>query len=147
MNETKKVKEPMTMIRVRQETREKLKYVGKKGESYDEIISRLFYAYLTDEQGHKNTSEYEQQRLLRRIKSRTDEELNKLIADADALIEGFRERGERWENVVQTHESDTLEQLIWGIEEMSLSVYELTVLGVLIDKKLVETELRRRASR
>jgi hypothetical protein len=147
MNETKKVKEPMTMIRVRQETREKLKYVGKKGESYDEIISRLFYAYLTDEQGHKNTSEYEQQRLLRRIKSRTDEELNKLIADADALIEGFRERGERWENVVQTHESDTLEQLIWGIEEMSLSVYELTVLGVLIDKKLVETELRRRAGR
>lgn len=147
MNETKKVKEPMTMIRVRQETREKLKYVGKKGESYDEIISRLFYAYLTDEQGHKNTSEYEQQRLLRRIKSRTDEELNKLIADADALIEGFRERGERWENVVQTHESDTLEQLIWGIGEMSLSVYELTVLGVLIDKKLVETELRRRASR
>jgi len=135
------------MIRVRQETREKLKYVGKKGESYDEIISRLFYAYLTDEQGHKNTSEYEQQRLLRRIKSRTDEELNKLIADADALIEGFRERGERWENVVQTHESDTLEQLIWGIEEMSLSVYELTVLGVLIDKKLVETELRRRAGR
>jgi len=147
MNETKKVKEPMTMIRVRQETREKLKYVGKKGESYDEIISRLFYAYLTDEQGHKNTSEYEQQRLLRRIKSRTDEELNKLIADADALIEGFRERGERWENVVQTHESDTLEQLIWGIEEMSLSVYELTVLGVLIDKKLVETELWRRAGR
>lgn len=147
MNETKKVKEPMTMIRVRQETREKLKYVGKKGESYDEIISRLFYAYLTDEQGHKNTSEYEQQRLLRRIKSRTDEELNKLIADADALIEGFRERGERWENVVQTHESDTLEQLIWGIEEMSLSVYELTVLSVLIDKKLVETELRRRAGR
>jgi hypothetical protein len=147
MNETKKVKEPMTMIRVRQETREKLKYVGKKGESYDEIISRLFYAYLTDEQGHKNTSEYEQQRLLRRIKSRTDEELNKLIADADALIEGFRERGERWENVVQTHESDTLEQLIWGIGEMSLSVYELTVLGVLIDKKLVETELRRRAGR
>ena len=147
MNETKKVKEPMTMIRVRQETREKLKYVGKKGESYDEIISRLFYAYLTDEQGHKNTSEYEQQRLLRRIKSRTDEELNKLIADADALIEGFRERGERWENVVQTHESDTLEQLIWGIEEMSLFVNELTVLGVLIDKKLVETELRRRASR
>ena len=147
MNETKKVKEPMTMIRVRQETREKLKYVGKKGESYDEIMSRLFYAYLTDEQGHKNTSEYEQQRLLRRIKSRTDEELNKLIADADALIEGFRERGERWENVVQTHESDTLEQLIWGIGEMSLSVYELTVLGVLIDKKLVETELRRRAGR
>lgn len=147
MNETKKVKEPMTMIRVRQETREKLKYVGKKGESYDEIISRLFYAYLTDEQGHKNTSEYEQQRLLRRIKSRTDEELNKLIADADALIEGFRERGERWENVVQTHESDTLEQLIWGIEEMSLSVYELKVLGVLIDKKLVETDLRRRAGR
>ena len=147
MNETKKVKEPMTMIRVRQETREKLKYVGKKGESYDEIISRLFYAYLTDEQGHKNTSEYEQQRLLRRIKSRTDEELNKLIADADALIEGFRERGERWENVVQTHESDTLEQLIWGIGEMSLSVYELTVLGVLIDKKLVETELWRRAGR
>ena len=135
------------MIRVRQETREKLKYVGKKGESYDEIISRLFYAYLTDEQGHKNTSEYEQQRLLRRIKSRTDEELNKLIADADALIEGFRERGERWENVVQTHESDTLEQLIWGIGEMSLSVYELTVLGVLIDKKLVETELWRRAGR
>lgn len=147
MNETKKVKEPMTMIRLSQETREKLKYVGKKGESYDEIISRLFYAYLTDEQGHKNTSEYEQQRLLRRIKSRTDEELNKLIADADALIEGFRERGERWENVVQTHESDTLEQLIWGIEEMSLSVYELTVLSVLIDKKLVETELRRRAGR
>ncbi|MCJ7638520.1 MAG: hypothetical protein MUO70_01305 [Euryarchaeota archaeon] len=69
------------------------------------------------------------------------------LADADALIEGFRGRGERWENVVQTHESDTLEQLIWGIEEMSLSVYELTVLGVLIDKKLVETELRRRASR
>lgn len=48
---------------------------------------------------------------------------------------------------MQTHESDTLEQLIWGIEEMSLSVYELTVLGVLIDKKLVETELRRRAGR
>jgi len=69
------------------------------------------------------------------------------LADADALIEGFRERGERWENVVQTHESDTLEQLIWGIEEMSLFVNELTVLGVLIDKKLVETELRRRASR
>jgi hypothetical protein len=145
MNETAKVKAPMTMIRIRQETREKLKYVGKKGESYDEIISRLFYVYLTDEQGNNNTAEYEQQRLLRGVKSRTDEELQKLIADADALIKDFRGRGERWENVLQTHENDTLEQLIWCIEEMSLSVVELKVLGVLIDKKLAETELLRRA--
>ena len=59
MNAATKVKEPMTIIRVNKETREKLKYVGKKGETYDEIISRLFYAYLDDDQENKNTSDYE----------------------------------------------------------------------------------------
>jgi predicted DNA-binding protein len=54
MNKTPKDKEQMTMIRLSQETREKLKYVGKKGETYDQIISRLFYEHLADDQGQNN---------------------------------------------------------------------------------------------
>ena len=132
------------MIRLSQETREKLKYVGKKGETYDQIISRLFYEHLTDEKGYKNTSEYEQQRLLRVAKTRTDEELQQLIVDADANIEEFRGRAERWKEAVEAWENEPLDVLIYCNEDGGKSAYEWTILGALIDKKLAEVELRRR---
>lgn len=144
MDKAPKVKEPMTMIRLSQETREKLKYVGKKGETYDEVISRLFYTYLADDQGNNNTSEYEHQRLLRVAKTRTDEQLQELIADSDATVEEYRGHGGRHEGWVQTYENQTLEQLVWGIVELSLSPGEGWLIDALIDKKLAETELRRR---
>jgi len=36
----------ITTITIRKETREKLKEIGKKGETYDEIIKRLIELYL-----------------------------------------------------------------------------------------------------
>ncbi len=147
MNETTKVKEPMTMIRVHQETREKLEYVRKMGETYDEIISRLFYAYLADDQGNKNTSAYEKQRLLRWVKSETDEQLQEVIADADAHIEKYKERGAgRYYDSIQAWANDPLDALLWCLEETSLSLPEMAALGVLIHKKIAEIELRRRSS-
>ena len=148
MNKTPKDKEQMTMIRLSQETREKLKYVGKKGETYDQIISRLFYEHLfDDEHGNNNTSEYEQQRLLRKAKRSTDEELHQLIVDCDASLEKIRSKGEDCEREVQACENDTLEQLINHSIEMSVGPYEGLVVGILIDKKLAETELRRRVGK
>lgn len=82
--------------------------------------------------------EYQLQRLLREVTTRTDEELQKLIADANARIEEFRQ------DIVKTFNECTLEELVWCIEELSLSSYEWIVLGVLIDKRLAETELQRR---
>jgi hypothetical protein len=147
MNKTPKDKEQMTMIRLSQETREKLKYVGKKGETYDQIISRLFYEHLADDQGQNNTSEYETHRLLRVAKTRTDEQLRELIADSDAIVEEYRGHGGRHEGWVQTYENQTLEQLVSGIVELSLSPGEGWLIDALIDKRLAETELRQRAGK
>lgn len=147
MNAATKVKEPMTIIRVNKETREKLKYVGKKGETYDEIISRLFYAYLADDQGNKNTSDYEKQRLLRWAKSKTNEQLQEVIANADAHIEKYKERGEgHYFDSVQAWANDPLDALLCCLGGTSLSLPEMAALGVLVHKKIAEIELRRRSS-
>ncbi len=42
----KKEISPYTTIRVRKETRERLKQIGRKDESYDSILNRLIDEYL-----------------------------------------------------------------------------------------------------
>ncbi len=98
---TMDAKVPMRMIRVQQETLEKLKYVRENGESYDDVISNLFYAFLADEEGFSNSAEYERQRLLRTVRTTPEEDLQELIADADKDIEEYRRRGGRWEDALR----------------------------------------------
>lgn len=48
--EKKEIK-PYTTIRIRKETREKLKRIGKKDESYDDILNRLINVYIKKMEG------------------------------------------------------------------------------------------------
>ena len=93
---------------------------------------------------------------MRVAKTRTDEELQETIRQADENLEelkGRREedgrgRGEYFQRAIQENESKPLDELVWLLEAHggNSNAFENVARGVLIDKKLAETELRRRAS-
>jgi hypothetical protein len=151
-DKVKKIDEPMTMVRLHQDTREKLKHVGNKGETYNEIMLRVLeenaaMAMREEENADELAACEERLGRLERIRKYSDETLKKLIVEAEAQLEEDREHREgRYYHSVKHWENDTVDELIWCISSMDLSVPERTVLSVLIDKELAEDELRLRTN-
>ncbi len=154
----------MKTINVNDETHERLTQAKRelsartlKDVTMDEIVSRMIDLY--EREARKATREtderaYELKKsvLNDSIRARSDDELRALLDDANARIEQIRGRvgpyqDTRFYYALRAWENVTADELVRLSVTLSLSTQESFVLDLLINKRCVEEETRRRGVR